>query len=151
MSARKLLKFFIPFPCGSLWNAHHAAWGPKSPDKIGLFGPLLPGENTYPHSCGPISDSPFVLLLIWACKLLRKLLPHTPPAPPRYSLLLHRATAKIGCGTRVHTAFWVWRLHLTKKFIRDVKKNLDRASLQFLKFKIIFPNNKVTALSESVK
>ncbi len=89
-------------------------------------------------------------LLIWACELLRKLLPHTLP-PTKYSLLPHRAAAKIGCGTRVHTAFWAWRLHFMKKFIKDVKKSLDRAFFQFLKFKIIFTDNKVTALSKSVK
>jgi hypothetical protein len=38
-----------------------------------------------------------------------------------------------------------------KKFIKDVKKSLDRAFLQFLKFKNIFTNNKVKALSKSVK
>jgi hypothetical protein len=71
-----------PFPCGSLWNAHHAAWGLKSPDKIGLFGPVLPVKNTSPHSCRPIGENPFGALLIWACKLLRKLLSHTLPPPP---------------------------------------------------------------------
>jgi hypothetical protein len=38
-----------------------------------------------------------------------------------------------------------------KKLIKDVKKSLDRAFLQFLKFKIISTENKVTALSKSVK
>jgi hypothetical protein len=52
-----------------------------SADKIGLFGPLPPGENTYPHSCGPIGEAPFGALLIWACRLLRKLHPHTLPPP----------------------------------------------------------------------
>jgi hypothetical protein len=84
-------------------------------------------------------------LLIWACKLLRKLHPHTLP-PPRYSLLLHRVAAKIGCSTCIHTVFWTWRLHFTKKFIKCFKKILDKAFSQFLKFKIIFTNNKVTAL-----
>ncbi len=47
---------YNPFQCGSLECAHRAASGQISPDKIGLFGPLLPGENTYPHSCGPIGE-----------------------------------------------------------------------------------------------
>jgi hypothetical protein len=37
-----------------------------------------------------------------------------------------------------------------KKFIKDVKKSLDRAFVQFLIFKIIFTNKKVTALSKSL-
>ncbi len=45
-----------PFQCGSLGSAHRAASGPIRPDNIGLFGPLPPGENTYPHSCGPIGE-----------------------------------------------------------------------------------------------
>jgi hypothetical protein len=38
-----------------------------------------------------------------------------------------------------------------KKFNKDFRKTLDMAFLPFLKFKNIFPNNKVTALSKSVK
>jgi hypothetical protein len=45
-----------PFQCGSLESAHRAASGPIRPDNIGLFGPLPPGENTYPYSCGPIGE-----------------------------------------------------------------------------------------------
>ncbi len=56
------IKVFNPFPCGSLWNAHSAASGPKSPDKIGLFGPVLPGENISSHSYGPIGEAPYVAL-----------------------------------------------------------------------------------------
>jgi hypothetical protein len=48
--------FINPFQCGSLECAHCAASGPISPDKIGLFGPVPPVENTYPHSCGPIGE-----------------------------------------------------------------------------------------------
>jgi hypothetical protein len=73
------------------------------------------------------------------------------PPPTRYSLLLHRAAAKIGHVTRIHTAFWAWRLHWTKKFIKGFRKSLDMAFLPFLKFKNIFIINKVTALSKSVK
>jgi hypothetical protein len=39
-------------------------------------------ENTYPHTCGPIGEAPFVIHLIWACKQLRKLLSHTLSPPP---------------------------------------------------------------------
>ncbi len=38
-----------PFQCGSLGCAHHMAWGPKSPDKIGLFGPFAAWRE-YPSS-----------------------------------------------------------------------------------------------------
>ncbi len=70
---------FNNFQWGSLGCAHRATSGPISPNKIGLFGPVPPVDNTSPHSCGPIGQAPFGALLIWACRLLRKLLPHTPP------------------------------------------------------------------------
>jgi hypothetical protein len=54
---------FNPFQCGSLGSAHRAASGPIRPDNIGLFGPLPPGEKTYPHSCGPIGEAPLSLLI----------------------------------------------------------------------------------------
>jgi hypothetical protein len=38
----------------------------KSPDKIGLFGPVPPVENTSAHSCEPIGEAPFGALLLWA-------------------------------------------------------------------------------------
>jgi hypothetical protein len=68
-----------PFQCGSLGNAYRTAWGQKSPDQIGLFGPVPPRENTCPYDCGPIGEAPFAPLLIWSCKLLRKLFTHTLP------------------------------------------------------------------------
>jgi hypothetical protein len=135
-------------------SEHHMAWGPKSPDKIGLFWPVPPVENTSPHNCGPIADDPFGPLLIWTCKLLRKAASsQSPPPSPSYSLWHHRAAAKIGRGTLIHMAFWAWRLPGTKKFIKGLRKNLDitRIFLPFIKFKNIFTNNKVTALLKSVK
>ncbi len=80
-------------------------------------------------------------LLIWACKLLRNLLSHTVP-PPRNSLLLHRAAAKIGSVTRIHTAFWALRLHWTKTFIKGFRKSLNKA---FLLFTILL-NSKLSLL-----
>ncbi len=82
MKCKTLDCSFNPFQFGSLGCAHHTALGPKSPDKIGLSWPVPSVENTYPHTCGPIGEAPFVILLIWACKQLRKLLSHTLPPPP---------------------------------------------------------------------
>ncbi len=50
---------------------------------------------------------------------------HSPP--PRHSLLVHSAAAKIGCGTCVHTAFWAWRLHFMKNLIKRFRLSLDKA------------------------
>jgi hypothetical protein len=70
----------IRFQGGSLGCAHRTAWGPKSPDEIGLFGLLPPGEDNSPYSCGSMAEAPFGLLLIWAWKLLRKAASsHSPP------------------------------------------------------------------------
>jgi hypothetical protein len=96
-----------PFPCGSLWNVHRAASEPISPDKIGLFGPVPAVENTSPHSCGPIGQAPFRALLIWACKLVRKLLPHTPPPPPPDILCCHTdPRQKSGAVLAFTQRFW---------------------------------------------
>ncbi len=134
-------KVLNPFQCGSLGCAHRTAWGPKGQTKLG-FSALCRLERicTSPHRCGPIADAPLVLLLIWACK--RCFL--TPP-PPIISVAT-QSRGKIGYGTRIHTAFLAWRLHFMTKFTKGVKKSLDKAFLQFLKFKIIFTNNKVKAL-----
>ncbi len=123
--------YFNPFQESSLGNAHCTAWGPKSPEEIGLFGPLPPVQTNSPHSFGLIAEAPFAPLLMWACKLLRKAGSSRPP--PRNTLIHHRAAAKIRCGTRIHTAFWAWRLHWTKKYIKGFRKSFDKA---FCSFKI---------------
>ncbi len=122
--------FPIPFQCCSLGNAYRTAWGPKSPDQIGLVWPVPSRENTGPYSCGPIGETLFAPLLIWACKLLWKTgSSHSPPPTCWYSLWHHRAVTKIGCGTRIHTAFGALRLHWTKKFIKSIRNSLDIAFL----------------------
>jgi hypothetical protein len=116
----------------------------KSPDELGLFGPLPPGENISPHSCGPIGEAPFGALLIWAWKLLRKLLPHTPP-PPDILCCYTEPLQKLG-AVLAFTQHFGHKDLFNEKFIKNFRKSLDKAFLQFLKFKIIFTNNKVAAL-----
>ncbi len=137
-----------PFKCGSFGIAHRMAWGLISPDIIGLFWPLPPGETTSPHSCGPIAEAHFVPLLIWLCKLLRKA-GSSHPSPPDF-LCCSRATAKIGCSTWLHTAFWAWRLNWNKKCIKGSRKSLDIAFLPFLKFKNNFTNIKTGKMEKNI-
>jgi hypothetical protein len=84
-------------------------------------------------------------LLIWACKLLRKLLPHTPPPPQIFSV----ATQSRG-KNRVRYSHSTGVLDMKTSFYEKVYKiffkELGKAVLQFLKFKNISTNNKVTTL-----
>ncbi len=142
-----LYRTFNPFPCGSLWNAHRGASGPISLDKtalfgLGLFWPVPPIENTSPHSCGPIGQAPSGALLIWACKMLRSSSSHSPPPPDilcchteLQKKLVLAFTQRFG-----HEDFILWK---------GLSNVLERAWTRLYTvsiFKIIFTNNKVTAL-----
>ncbi len=78
-----------------------------------------------------------------------KLLPHTLPPPdilccytePRQNRVRYLHSHSI---LGVKTLFY-------KKFIKGFRKSLDKAFKTLFKFKIIFSNNKVTAVSKSVK
>ncbi len=67
-----------PFQCRSLGTCtmRHEGW--KAPSKLGFSDLCRLKRPTSPHSCGPI-EAPFVPLLIWPSKLLRKADFSSPP------------------------------------------------------------------------
>jgi hypothetical protein len=102
------------------------------------------------QSCGSIAEAPFIPLLIWACKLLRKLLSHTLPPPPDILYCYSEPRQKSG-AVLAFTQCFGHEGFIEQKSLSKVLERAWTSFFLFFKFKIIFTNKKVTALSKSVK